>query len=967
MANMPFKLSYSFEGNCRNRPEQNLSGDSRKETRDKLILRAHEERQKRQEQRLKLRSTLIIQSYTRSYLTRIHIKQKVRLECDKLECTADLKVLLRSFLFFYSPLKDTERLLRICRKLLDSQQEVLKSLDFDHSMLWLVRRLLHLCLNSLTNTQLMQTCLECINVFTAETNSRLKLEIWPYLAAKGYFCHLRNLLDEDCCNNEVTKLIERPFQSTTLLSLIQTELLLSEFCKHFLCPKISPQVKNIVIPHLSKSPIFPYNDLIKFLNTNRNIDATNSLFYCVLTLEPPHYEPSRESLQVMSMLSLNLYQLSLAETNSSEDSDVEEMDVSSEQVHLLDYVSLLNHSDRVKRIILYIDEHSDDEEILKSTIHLCQNLLLVYKDSIRKFMLLFMLALRGKFLNKIWELIKKDDTSIKQMNSMSFVLWKDIHVAILVFCDMFTFHTETLTDSESSDTSLTFKDSDLISMSEILKSIALNIIDLAFPMCRSSVMHPSCEFLHFYHSCLNCVKTLYTLDLRKNFCKPGFWTKQKINISQDLCKKNYLSKTVKPFYGVVIDNEDEHLPPLSTIEQRSLAILQQLPFLIEFNVRVLLLRDLCRFSLGENARLHREFLSDNVVVIRRTHLYEDAFDKLSYANEVDLRHRIRIQFINNVGLEEAGIDGGGIFKEFLNEVLKTSFDPNRGFFLLTNDNMLYPNPNAGVLVENFTEHYYFIGRLIGKAVFENILVDLPLAEFFLVKLLIDRVSAYYLKSLDPVLYRNLLYLRDYSGDVQDLGLDFTIVNNDLWETKVVELKPNGVNIPVTNYNRLEYIHKLANYKLNTQIKRQCIAFREGLDSVVPILWLQLFNHLELQVIIGGDTQEMDIGDLKAHTSYSGEFTEEHPTIVLFWKIVEKFTDTEKKQLLKFVTSCSRPPLLGFKELNPPFCIQSSGTENRMPTASTCLNLLKVPIIQEEQVLRRKLLAAIEQQAGFELS
>lgn len=39
----------------------------------------------------------------------------------------------------------------------------------------------------------------------------------------------------------------------------------------------------------------------------------------------------------------------------------------------------------------------------------------------------------------------------------------------------------------------------------------------------------------------------------------------------------------------------------------------------------------------------------------------------------------------------------------------------------------------------------------------------------------------------------------------------------------------------------------------------------------------------------------------------------------------------------------------------------------MPTASTCLNLLKIPVIQEEFNLRHKILEAIEQQAGFELS
>lgn len=89
---------------------------------------------------------------------------------------------------------------------------------------------------------------------------------------------------------------------------------------------------------------------------------------------------------------------------------------------------------------------------------------------------------------------------------------------------------------------------------------------------------------------------------------------------------------------------------------------------------------------------------------------------------------------------------------------------------------------------------------------------------------------------------------------------------------MIELKPNGRNIPVTNENRLEYIQRFAELKLNTQLKRQCVAFREGLDSVVPLLWLKLFNHKELQVIIGGDNQEIDLTDMRSHTTYGGMFT-----------------------------------------------------------------------------------------------
>lgn len=45
---------------------------------------------------------------------------------------------------------------------------------------------------------------------------------------------------------------------------------------------------------------------------------------------------------------------------------------------------------------------------------------------------------------------------------------------------------------------------------------------------------------------------------------------------------------------------------------------------------------------------------------------------------------------------------------------------------------------------------------------------------------------------------------------------------------------------------------------------------------------------------------------------SGGYTATHPVIQTFWEVVEGFTEEEKRKLLKFVTSCSRPPLLGFK-------------------------------------------------------
>lgn len=215
---------------------------------------------------------------------------------------------------------------------------------------------------------------------------------------------------------------------------------------------------------------------------------------------------------------------------------------------------------------------------------------------------------------------------------------------------------------------------------------------------------------------------------------------------------------------------------------------------------------------------------------------------------------------------------------------------------------------------DFQKHYYFIGRILGKALYENLLVELPLAEFFLSKLAGKKstVDAHQLASLDPVLHHNLLGLKSYDGDVGDLGLDFTVVSNELGGARVEELVANGANVPVTNANRMEYIRQMADYKLNRQIRQQCAAFRRGLSNVVTVEWLYMFSNKEFQVLISGAEIPVDWEDLQKHTKYGGDFGPEHATIRHFWEVLRGFDDLQRRQLLKFVTSCSRPPLLGFK-------------------------------------------------------
>ena len=112
-------------------------------------------------------------------------------------------------------------------------------------------------------------------------------------------------------------------------------------------------------------------------------------------------------------------------------------------------------------------------------------------------------------------------------------------------------------------------------------------------------------------------------------------------------------------------------------------------------------------------------------------------------------------------------------------------------------------------------------------------------------------------------------MKNFDGDVSELGLDFTVVNNDLGEAQIEELKPGGRDITVDNLNRIEYIHLMADYRLNRQMRTHCSAFREGLADVINIDWLRMFDHNELQVLISGAEVPIDIDDLRRHTNYTG--------------------------------------------------------------------------------------------------
>ncbi|GAB1868523.1 HECT-type E3 ubiquitin transferase [Camponotus japonicus] len=1065
---------YSFEGDYRRKPQQNLAGASRRDERTVLLQHAQLERLKREQQRKKHDAALKIQAHVRSFVIRRLTCAQKRKEFDEAQQMAgrrnlsldELVPYLRKLLFFYNHILDANRLIWVLQHFLKHQRDIkLKSLS-SSQWLWRLRWILRMCMRYNTETlpdgaYSLAIPLRVLEVFTTREdtekvlreNSYWHLEsIFVYLIQHNYFEQLRKLLDAKVpLMVEATSVAPTPI-SKCLLDMIKrpldlisyvdrkedfSTLVLRELCKSIFSPRLSDPVRMFIVPALAEFKDFPYVQLIACVNRFQ-LEPTINLLYCILSLDSFNQfawckseDALTNYLQVLASLSSTIVMVeqNVSEQQADNDSDNESDGnvTDQEQADILrKCVEMLNEQQRVNCILSTIEHsQSDPAALLQPLCRLCHHLLITNKLAVHKYKLLYMLAFKPMFLKHLWTNL----TSIRQTSlfggsgaaatpllqiisrgiALSAEDTERIVPLLAVFCSLFSLLIATLHDTEffleqnnsaeqtpnnRQQHAMPFTIAELAVLSGHLKGVCLGLVELAFPDTRPTVRddyknavlgptstvqgrHDTQIWTHLFKVMVGLLRQLHTRDLRRQFCPANHWIASNVVIPidkpQDFAFRRRRLRGYVPFQSLraFTREEFEEGPPLSATEVRTLTLLREIPFVVPFNNRVVVFQSLIYKDKAEQQGELTHFMQGPSIQIsvRRNYLYEDAFEKLSRENEPELRLKMRVQLVNTAGLEEAGVDGGGLFREFLSELLKTSFDPNRGFFKLTKDNMLYPNPTVHLLVDDFPKHYYFIGRILGKALYENLLVELPFAEFFLSKIVGRQsdVDVHHLASLDPIMYRNLLYLKSYMGDVADLNLDFTVLSDELGERRVDELKPSGANIPVTNHNRIEYIHLMADYKLNKQIRAQCYAFKQGIGSVVPLDWLQMFNNKELQVLISGAQIPVDVNDLKLHTNYTGGYAADHPTITAFWKVVSEFNDQQKGQLLKFVTSCSRPPLLGFKELDPPFCIQHAGSMDRLPTSSTCMNLLKLPEFPDEKILREKLLYAIQAGAGFELS
>lgn len=166
------------------------------------------------------------------------------------------------------------------------------------------------------------------------------------------------------------------------------------------------------------------------------------------------------------------------------------------------------------------------------------------------------------------------------------------------------------------------------------------------------------------------------------------------------------------------------------------------------------------------AREHHGTLQLNV---RRARVFEDSFQYLQRKTGDQIKHgKLSVRFY-----DEEGVDAGGVTREWFQILARQMFDPNNALFQpCVADKLTYqPNKNSWVNPEHLS-FFKFVGRVIGKAIYDGRLLDAYFARSLYRQLLGKPVDYKDVEWVDPEYYNSLCWILE--NDPTALDLTFSV-------------------------------------------------------------------------------------------------------------------------------------------------------------------------------------------------
>ncbi|MCJ1283485.1 hypothetical protein MMC26_002815 [Xylographa opegraphella] len=344
--------------------------------------------------------------------------------------------------------------------------------------------------------------------------------------------------------------------------------------------------------------------------------------------------------------------------------------------------------------------------------------------------------------------------------------------------------------------------------------------------------------------------------------------------------------------------------------------------------------------------------------VRRDQVFLDSFRALHFQKPNEIKYgKLSIRFQG-----EEGVDAGGVTREWFQVMSRQMFNADYALFIpvASDRTTFHPNKSSHINPEHLT-FFKFIGRIIGKALYESRALDCHFSRAVYKRILGKPVSIKDMETLDLDYYKSLLWMLE--NDIADIITEtFSVETEEFGVTDIVDLIENGRNIPVTEENKQEYVQLVVEYRLTGSVKVQLEEFLKGFHDIVPAELISIFNEQELELLISG-LPDIDVDDWKNNTEYHN-YQASSPQIQWFWRAVRSFDKEERAKLLQFVTGTSKVPLNGFKELEgmngfSRFNIHRDyGNKDRLPSSHTCFNQLDLPEYDSYEALRQQVYTAM---------
>ena len=336
-------------------------------------------------------------------------------------------------------------------------------------------------------------------------------------------------------------------------------------------------------------------------------------------------------------------------------------------------------------------------------------------------------------------------------------------------------------------------------------------------------------------------------------------------------------------------------------------------------------------------------------------------ESMAQIKKVDLHKELKINFLGEISL-----DAGGIIREWFTTIFQALEGEKLKLFVVsdTNEFSYIINPFLSHNEENF-EYFAFIGKLIVKALFDNITVNICFNKLIYKMILQEQITFDDLVFIDNPLYSSLKNLKETRlfddpnsnyEQIKDLELYYSVEMKDIYNhMHSLELMEKGREMNVIYLD--DFIKKRIYFMIG-MYEPFIKVIRDTIYNFIPKDIITNFTSDEFELLLNG-RPFIDVEEWRLFTEYKEPYSVNHYIIIWFWEIISKLSQEELSNLLLFSTGSGRVPLGGFAALESnrgniaKYTIESipynRGCKNFIK-AHTCFNRLDIPVFLHKNEL-----------------